>query len=137
MLSIKNLKVSVEGNEILKGLDLEIKPGEVHAIMGPNGSGKSTLSATLAGREEYEVTEGKSPSRARICWSWIRKIAPAKACSWPSSTRWRSPASATISFCRRRSTRCANTASRSRWIALTSPISSKRKSRCWICRPIC
>ncbi|HGE8431338.1 TPA: Fe-S cluster assembly ATPase SufC [Serratia marcescens] len=59
MLSIKNLKVSVEGNEILKGLDLEIKPGEVHAIMGPNGSGKSTLSATLAGREEYEVTEGE------------------------------------------------------------------------------
>ncbi|CRY00636.1 Fe-S cluster assembly ATPase SufC [Yersinia enterocolitica] len=58
MLSIKNLKVSVEGNEILKGLDLEIKPGEVHAIMGPNGSGKSTLSAALAGREEYEVTEG-------------------------------------------------------------------------------
>ncbi|MCP1107933.1 Fe-S cluster assembly ATPase SufC [Serratia nevei] len=59
MLSIKNLKVSVEGNEILKGLDLEIKPGEVHAIMGPNGSGKSTLSATLAGREEYEVTDGE------------------------------------------------------------------------------
>ncbi|HGF8927448.1 TPA: Fe-S cluster assembly ATPase SufC [Yersinia enterocolitica] len=58
MLSIKNLKVSVEGNEILKGLDLEIKPGEVHAIMGPNGSGKSTLSAALAGREEYEVTAG-------------------------------------------------------------------------------
>ncbi|RLM27042.1 Fe-S cluster assembly ATPase SufC [Brenneria alni] len=58
MLSIENLKVSVEGNEIIKGLNLNIKPGEVHAIMGPNGSGKSTLSATLAGREEYEVTDG-------------------------------------------------------------------------------
>ena len=58
MLSIKNLNVRVEETEILKGLDLEIKPGEVHAIMGPNGSGKSTLSATLAGREDYEVTEG-------------------------------------------------------------------------------
>ena len=58
MLSIKNLKVRVEEKEILKGLDLEIKPGEVHAIMCPNGSGKSTLSATLAGREDYEVTDG-------------------------------------------------------------------------------
>ncbi|KHN50599.1 Fe-S cluster assembly ATPase SufC [Pectobacterium fontis] len=58
MLSIENLKVSVEGKAIIKGLNLTIKPGEVHAIMGPNGSGKSTLSATLAGREEYEITDG-------------------------------------------------------------------------------
>jgi Fe-S cluster assembly ATP-binding protein len=58
MLEIKNLHVSVDGKEILKGLDLEVKPGEIHAIMGPNGSGKSTLAQVLAGREEYEVTEG-------------------------------------------------------------------------------
>ena len=55
MLKIKNLKASIEGNQILKGINLEIGPGEVHAIMGPNGSGKSTLSSVLAGREDYEV----------------------------------------------------------------------------------
>ena len=58
MLSINNLHVQVEDHDILKGLSLEVKPGEVHAIMGPNGSGKSTLAGVLAGNEAYEVTEG-------------------------------------------------------------------------------
>jgi Fe-S cluster assembly ATP-binding protein len=59
VITIKNLHASVEGIEILKGIDLEIKAGEVHAIMGPNGSGKSTLSKVIAGHPAYEVTEGQ------------------------------------------------------------------------------
>jgi Fe-S cluster assembly ATP-binding protein len=59
MLELKNLHVSVEGKEILKGLDLKVAKGEVQAIMGPNGSGKSTLANVLAGREDYEITEGQ------------------------------------------------------------------------------
>jgi Fe-S cluster assembly ATP-binding protein len=58
MLSIQNLHAGIEGKKILKGLSLDIKPGEVHAIMGPNGSGKSTLASVLAGRKEYEVLDG-------------------------------------------------------------------------------
>lgn len=58
-LTIENLHASVDGNEILKGLNLEIPAGEVHAIMGPNGSGKSTLSKIVAGHDDYEVTEGR------------------------------------------------------------------------------
>jgi Fe-S cluster assembly ATP-binding protein len=59
MLSIKNLHVNVEGKAILKGINLEVKAGEVHAIMGPNGSGKSTLAQVLAGREQYQIVSGE------------------------------------------------------------------------------
>ena len=59
MLEVKNLYASIDGNEILKGINLNVNAGEVHAIMGPNGSGKSTLAQILAGREEYEVTKGE------------------------------------------------------------------------------
>jgi len=59
MLTVKNLHASVDGKAILKGINLEVNPGEIHAIMGPNGSGKSTLANVLAGRDNYEVTSGE------------------------------------------------------------------------------
>ncbi len=59
MLKIKNLHAGVDNKKILKGIDLEVNPGEIHAIMGPNGSGKSTLASLIAGKEDFEVTRGK------------------------------------------------------------------------------
>ena len=74
MLSIRNLHVAVGGKEILRGLDLEIAAGELHAIMGPNGSGKSTLAYVLAGREGYDVTEGEIVFRGKN----LLELAPEK-----------------------------------------------------------
>ena len=65
LLEVRNLHVAVEGNEILKGIDLTVNPGEVHAVMGPNGSGKSTLANALAGRPEYVITEGQALYRGQ------------------------------------------------------------------------
>ncbi len=70
MLSIKNLRASVDDKEILKGINLEIKAGEIHAIMGPNGSGKSTLASVLAGRDEYKVSDGEVLFNGKNLFDW-------------------------------------------------------------------
>ena len=91
MLEIKNLKAGVEGREILKGIDLTINAGEVHAIMGPNGSGKSTLAQVLAGREAFDVAEGSVTYNGQDCWSSRPRCACARGCFWPFSIRGKFP----------------------------------------------
>jgi len=82
MITIKNLHAQINGKEILKGLNLEVKAGEVHAIMGPNGAGKSTLANVLAGREDYEITAGKSFLMAKTSSNLLPKIALEQVCFW-------------------------------------------------------
>ena len=91
MLKIKNLHAIVEGKEILKGINLEVAPGEIHAIMGPNGSGKSTLASVLAGNPKYEVTRGNITFKGKDLLEMARRSGHAEGCSSASSTRWKFP----------------------------------------------
>ena len=90
MLRVKDLHAEIGGKEILKGINLEINPGEVHAIMGPNGSGKSTLSMVLAGNPAY--TAGRPTSAAKTCSPWSRRSEATKGFSSDSSILWKSQA---------------------------------------------
>ena len=79
MLEVKNLHATIADKEILKGIDLTIKDGEIHAIMGPNGSGKSTLSAVLTGNPLYTVTDGSAVFNGKDFWKWAQTNVPMKA----------------------------------------------------------
>ncbi len=94
MLKISDLSARVAGKDILKGVNLEVNAGEVHAIMGPNGSGKSTLAQVLAGREDYEVTGGSVTFEGqRPAGDAAPRSARAPACFWDSNIRSKFPAS--------------------------------------------
>ena len=127
LLEIQNLHANVEGREILRGIDLKVNPGEVHAIMGPNGSGKSTLAQVLAGRDAYDVTEGK----VLLDGKDLLDMAPEEraregvflAFQYPVEI----PGVSNTYFLRRRSTPCASTAARtSRRHRLPQDWSSRR-----------
>ena len=116
MLSIKELQVSVEDKEILRGLNFDVKPGEVHAIMGPNGSGKSTLSATLAGREDYEVTNGSVEFNGKDLLEMSPEDRAGEGIFMAFQYPVEIPASAISFSCKQRSMRCVRIAARNRLI---------------------
>ncbi len=89
MLEIKDLHASINGKEILKGINLTVKEGEVHAIMGPNGSGKSTLSNVLVGHPAYEVTKGSVTFGGKDLLALSPEDRSMKVCSFLSSIRWK------------------------------------------------
>ncbi len=94
LLEIKNLHVEIDGKEILKGLDLAVNAGEVHAIMGPNGSGKSTLAYVLAGKADYTPTAGEVLFNGKNIFDMAAgRARRRRACFWRSSIRWKFPAS--------------------------------------------
>src|SRR5947209_2587723 len=85
-LIIKNLHANIEGKPILRGVDLTVKQGEIHALMGPNGSGKSTLANVIMGNPKYEVTEGEIWFKGENILNILQIAALACVCSWHSST---------------------------------------------------
>lgn len=108
MLKIEDLHAEINGREILRGINLEIKPGEVHAIMGPNGSGKSTLSMVLAGNPAYTPTGGSVSFNGKDLLAMPPKSGVMKVFSWASNIRWKYPVCLWSTSCAQPSMQSAN-----------------------------
>ena len=127
MLQIKNLHATAEGKEILRGIDLEVNIGEVHAIMGPNGSGKSTLAQVLAGRDLYQVTGGEVTYEGKDLLAMSPEERAREGIFLAFQYPVEIPASTTRIFCARRSMPSASTAGCPNMTRWTSSGSSARR----------
>ena len=131
LLEIKNLHASVNGNEILKGIDLTVNAGEVHSIMGPNGSGKSTLAQVLAGRESYDVTGGSITFDGKDLLEMKPEDAACEGLFMAFQYPVEIPGISNAYFLRAALNAVRSIAARKRWTPWTFCRCSRKRCACW------